>query len=132
MEWNGYRPYMDGIFFGVDAVSYKPDGETVFRTFTDAKKKLLRELRSRRNEYNLAIAMAARLTTRDVEDVVGEEPRRNIRLLPIVRAAAQAQNAKTTLHKAIRLAHVEGYSLREIAQAAGMSHEQVRRIVSEK
>lgn len=53
-------------------------------------------------------------------------------LLHIVRAAAQAQNAKTTLHKAIRFAHAEGHSLREIAQAASMSHEQVRRIVSEK
>lgn len=76
MKWNGYRPYTDGIFFGVEAVSFEPDGETVFRTFTEAKKKLLRELRSRRNEYNLAIQMATRLTTRDVENVVGEEPRR--------------------------------------------------------
>jgi hypothetical protein len=50
-------------------------------------------------------------------------------LLPIVRAAAKAENAQVVLYDAIRLARAKGHSLREIAKAADMSHEQIRRIV---
>ena len=44
--------------------------------------------------------------------------------------AENALGAEGRLHTAIRAAHMEGASFRAIAQAAGMSHEQVRRIVS--
>lgn len=50
-------------------------------------------------------------------------------LLPIVRAASEVENAQTVLRDAIRLAHKQGHSLREIAKAANISHEQVRRLI---
>ena len=48
----------------------------------------------------------------------------------VKRAAARAYASDEALKTAICRAHSEGASLRAIAQAAGMSHEQVRRIVS--
>jgi AcrR family transcriptional regulator len=48
----------------------------------------------------------------------------------IERAAAKAAVAREWLEKEIRLGHHEGMSLRAIAKAAGVSHEQVRQIVA--
>jgi DNA-binding NarL/FixJ family response regulator len=44
------------------------------------------------------------------------------------RAAAKAALARMKLEKAILEAQAEGASLRDIAQAVGLSHETVRRI----
>ncbi len=44
--------------------------------------------------------------------------------------AAKAAASRARLEALIRQAHAEGSSLRAIAHAAGVSHEQVRRIVS--
>lgn len=44
-------------------------------------------------------------------------------------AAARAAASRAVLEQAIRDAHREGESLRTIAKAARVSHEQVRRIV---
>ena len=44
-------------------------------------------------------------------------------------AALAIGHAHDQLHATIRSAHREGVSLRKIAEAAGVSHEQVRRIV---
>lgn len=43
--------------------------------------------------------------------------------------AADVQTARQHLVYALELAHKQGRSLREIAEAAGMSHEQVRRLI---
>jgi AcrR family transcriptional regulator len=52
-------------------------------------------------------------------------------LLNIERAAAKVAASRTALEDAIRAAHAYGgISLRVIAEAAGVSHETVRRIVS--
>lgn len=48
----------------------------------------------------------------------------------VERAAAKAAVARRGLEDAIREAHASGASLRAIAQAAGVSHEQVRRVLS--
>lgn len=45
-------------------------------------------------------------------------------------AAAESDNALRVRDDAIRVARAEGKSLRKIAAAAGMSHEQVRRILA--
>jgi len=45
-------------------------------------------------------------------------------------AAQQSRQARADLEDAIRAARKEGASLREIAAAAGLSHEIVRRISS--
>jgi len=50
-------------------------------------------------------------------------------LRKVGRAAAKAAAARSGLEAAIREAHAEGTSLRDIAKAAGMSHESVRKIV---
>jgi len=47
----------------------------------------------------------------------------------IERAAAKAALARERLLETIRAAHASGESLRKIAAAANLSHEQVRRIV---
>jgi len=46
------------------------------------------------------------------------------------RAAAKAAVSRDALHTMIREAHAAGMSLRTIAKAVGMSHEQVRRLTS--
>lgn len=51
-------------------------------------------------------------------------------LYKVERAAAKAAVAREGLDAAIREAHASGAPLRSIAQAAGVSHEQVRRILS--
>ena len=48
----------------------------------------------------------------------------------VKRAAAKAADSRERLDDAIREAHDQGNSLRTIAEAAGVSHEQVRVIVS--
>jgi len=48
----------------------------------------------------------------------------------VARAARKAALARQGLEDAIGEAHTAGLSLRKIAAAAGMSHEQVRRICS--
>lgn len=48
----------------------------------------------------------------------------------VQRAAAKMALARYGLELAIRQAHANGEALRKIAEAAGVSHEQVRRIVS--
>jgi hypothetical protein len=50
-------------------------------------------------------------------------------LASVERAAAKAAVSREALEAAIRVAHAEGASLRAIATAAGVSHEQVRRIL---
>lgn len=49
-------------------------------------------------------------------------------LRQVQKAADKAASARTTLHAAIIAARAAGVPLRTIADAAGMSHEQVRRI----
>jgi DNA-directed RNA polymerase specialized sigma24 family protein len=46
------------------------------------------------------------------------------------RTSSELARARTAQHVAITRAYAEGVSLREIAEAAGVSHETVRRIVS--
>jgi len=46
------------------------------------------------------------------------------------RAAAKAAAARSELEHRVREAHAAGMSLRAIAQAAGVSHETVRRLVA--
>jgi hypothetical protein len=48
-------------------------------------------------------------------------------LLRVRRAAEKAASTRTELHAAVRAA-TQTTSLREVAAAAGLSHEQVRRI----
>lgn len=48
----------------------------------------------------------------------------------IERAAAKAAVAREKLELAMREAHESGLALRKIAEAAGVSHEQVRRVLS--
>jgi hypothetical protein len=54
----------------------------------------------------------------------------NNELQKVRRAAAKAAVSREALETAIREAHAEKVSLRDIAQAAGVSHEQVRRILA--
>ncbi len=49
-------------------------------------------------------------------------------LRKVERAAAEAAVSRETLEAAMKQAHAEGASLRDVAKAAGMSHETVRRI----
>lgn len=51
-------------------------------------------------------------------------------LQKVQRAAAKAALAVAARDDAIRAAHESGDALRKIAEAAGVSHEQVRRILS--
>lgn len=51
-------------------------------------------------------------------------------LRKVEKAAAKVVAAQTHMALVIREAHDEGEPLRKIAQAAGVSHEQVRRILS--
>lgn len=44
--------------------------------------------------------------------------------------AQRAEQARHEVERAVRIARSAGWSLRDIAKAAGMSHEQVRRIVA--
>lgn len=50
--------------------------------------------------------------------------------LKVARAARKAELARQELDAQIRAARAAGVSLREVAKAAGMSHESVRRIAS--
>ena len=52
-------------------------------------------------------------------------------LAPVEEQARLAIEARMELEWAIRRARSEGASLREIAKAAEMSHEQVRRLISQ-
>lgn len=45
-------------------------------------------------------------------------------------ASKKHEKARSQLNEAIRQARAEGQSLRSIAEAAGLSHEQVRRIAN--
>lgn len=51
-------------------------------------------------------------------------------LKKVKRAAAKAAGSREALELAIRRAHASGAALRVIAEAADMSHESVRKIVS--
>lgn len=51
-------------------------------------------------------------------------------LARVRRAAVKAATGREQLKDAIRDAHADGHALRKIANVAGLSHEQVRRIVS--
>lgn len=52
------------------------------------------------------------------------------RLSEVQQAARQVERAQLALAVAVQKAHIEGHSLRRIAKDAGVSHEQVRRIVA--
>lgn len=52
-------------------------------------------------------------------------------LRKVERAAAKAAVARSALQTAVREAHENGQPLRKIAEAAGVSHEQVRRLISQ-
>jgi len=54
----------------------------------------------------------------------------NASLRRVERAAAKAAVAHSALVQAIQEAHDQGLSLRSIAAAAGVSHEQVRRLLA--
>ena len=49
----------------------------------------------------------------------------------VARAAERAARARAELEQSMRYAYTAGESLRTIADAAGVSHEQVRKIVSQ-
>lgn len=49
-------------------------------------------------------------------------------LAKVTKVAAQAERGRDALYIAIRDAHTAGKSLRQIAQASGLSHETVRKI----
>lgn len=51
-------------------------------------------------------------------------------LARVKRAAVKVASSREQLHAAIRDAYEDGQALRKIAEAADMSHEQVRRILS--
>lgn len=51
-------------------------------------------------------------------------------LRKVERAAAKAARSREALEAAIREAHAEGQSSRKIAEAAGVSHTQVQRILA--
>ena len=51
-------------------------------------------------------------------------------LLDVEKAAHKSAEAQAKLHEAIHKARREGLPLRDIAKAAGMSHEQIRRLTS--
>lgn len=51
-------------------------------------------------------------------------------LAKVKRAAAKAAVSRERLEQAMRDAHASGAALRQIAEAAGVSHEQVRRVLS--
>lgn len=50
-------------------------------------------------------------------------------LAQVKRAAAKAARSRAALEAAMRSAHQDGAALRKIADAAGMSHESVRRLI---
>jgi len=50
-------------------------------------------------------------------------------LRKVERATAQAAVSRERLESAMRDAHANGAALRKIAEAAGVSHEQVRRVL---
>jgi len=52
-------------------------------------------------------------------------------LVDVARAADDAARARAELHQAIRRAVKAGESLRSVGEAAGLSHEQVRRITND-
>ena len=62
-----YRPYTDGIFYGIEESDEEPDGDEFFRTFTEAKKAVVRELRLRASDYLFSARQAARMKLEDVE-----------------------------------------------------------------
>lgn len=51
-------------------------------------------------------------------------------LQKVAKAAAKAAVSRERLEDAIREAHASGEALRKIAEAAGVSHEQVRRVLA--
>lgn len=51
-------------------------------------------------------------------------------LQKVTRAAVKAAASRDALETAIREAHEGGEALRKIADAAGVSHEQIRRILA--
>lgn len=51
-------------------------------------------------------------------------------LQKVSRAARKAASARGELEQAVRAASAAGLSLREIAKAADVSHEQIRRLIS--
>lgn len=50
-------------------------------------------------------------------------------LTRVARAAAKAASARAALEQEVRAAHSAGQSLRAIGAAAGVSHEQVRKML---
>lgn len=58
------------------------------------------------------------------------EQKRRGKLAALDQVARQAEFARKEVERAIRIAHAAGASLRDIAKAAGISHEQVRRILA--
>jgi hypothetical protein len=52
----------------------------------------------------------------------------SVELRKVQRAAGKAATARNELGQAVREARVAGHSLRVIAEAAGLSHEQIRRL----
>lgn len=51
------------------------------------------------------------------------------KLAALDQVARHAEQARREVDRAVRIAHNAGASLRDIAKAAGISHESVRRIV---
>lgn len=51
-------------------------------------------------------------------------------LQKVRKAAAKVAASREKLEAAMREAHASGQALRKIAEAAGVSHEQVRRVLS--
>lgn len=58
------------------------------------------------------------------------EQKRQGKLAALDQVARNADYARQEVERAIRIAHAAGASLRDIAKAAGISHEQVRRILA--
>jgi hypothetical protein len=56
------------MFFGIRTTSREPDGSSVFRTFSEARRSVVRDLQRRAAEYQRSAREAARMTRADVED----------------------------------------------------------------
>jgi len=67
--------------------------------------------------------------TTALESTIRDVAEAKTQIAKVRRAAARVERAKTELELRIREAHDAGASLREIAAAANVSHEQIRRVL---
>ena len=78
-----------------------------------------------------ADATVARLVEQLLQPASERKPEERV-LARVQSRARAAERAEADLHALIAQAAAEGHSLRKIGDAAGLSHERVRRILSER